>query len=409
MLGLLMAVAGQAGAAEETGAAAAYTMAPGAQAVEGAPTKDGGPVLRPGPQSYKDSVRPGERKYYTVELDGASSAYVSAVAAPRPGSTMGPRDGIDVALEASDGTPCGAGRHRTFLSVGGAYPIADHAERVVRAGSACAAAGTYRFVLERGDARSGDDAAVPVELQYATAQPVADGPGGGGGLSASGGTWASQAPALPDGPGKKVTGGFGFHDAAEVAAGSWEDELRPGETHFYRVSVEAGRQLFARGRFGAARNGGAATPYVAGGVRLGLNNSSRGYVMNRTAGYQGRPATVSLATPPAAYGGGVAIGDAVRGMRFPGWYYLQVSVSPKAGAGASVAVPVTLDIGVAAARPAELAPKPVAGGTATPLDGGPDGRLRFVGYAGVGTGSALLAGLAGWTLTARRRARRPFT
>ncbi|NJP79054.1 hypothetical protein HCK01_17295, partial [Streptomyces sp. AA8] len=353
------------------------------------------------------SVRPGERRYYTVELDGGSSAYVSAVAAPRPGSTMGPRDGIEVALEAPDGTPCGGGRHRTFLSAGGAYPVADYAERVVRSGSPCASAGTYHFVLERGDATGGDGSPVPVELKYVTAPPDAGRPGvRGGGPSASGGTWSSQVPEMPDGPGTQITGGSGFHDAAEVAAGSWKDELRPGETRFYRVSVDAGRQLFARARFGAAPSGGPTARYVAGGVRLGLNNSARGYVMNRTTGYQGRPVTVSLATPPAAYANGVAIGDAVRGMRFAGWYYLQVSVSPKAG-GTSAEVPVTLDVDVAAARPAGPDPKPAAGGAAAPVGGGPDGRLRVVGYAGVGTGSALLVGLAGWTLAARRRARRP--
>ncbi|WP_424889918.1 hypothetical protein [Streptomyces sp. XH2] len=403
-----MAVTGRAGAAGEAGALTGYAMAPGAQVIEGALARDGGPLLRPGPHTYKDSVRPGERKHYTVELDGTSNAYVSAVAAPKPGSAMGPRDGIDVTLETPDGTPCGAGRHRTFLSAGGAYPVADYAERVPRAGSACAAAGTYRFVLERGDAAGGDGAAVPVELQYVTAPPGEEDPGGQGGPSSQGGTWASQAPRMPDGPGKAVTGGSGFNDAAEVGAGSWKDELRPGETRFYRVAVTAGRQLFARARFGAAPSGGA-SPYVSGGVRLGLNNTARGYVMNRTTGYQGKAAVVSLATPPAAYGGGVAVGDAVRGMRFAGWYYLQASLSPRAGSGtgasAAAAVPVTLDVDVAAARPAALAPKPVSGGVPAG-EKGRDVRLRVIGYTGVGTGSALLAGLAGWTLVARRRSRR---
>ncbi|WP_375790196.1 hypothetical protein, partial [Streptomyces telluris] len=53
-LGLLMAVTGRAGAADETGTPAAYVMAPGAQLVEGTAAKEGGPLLRPGPQTYKD-------------------------------------------------------------------------------------------------------------------------------------------------------------------------------------------------------------------------------------------------------------------------------------------------------------------------------------------------------------------
>ncbi|MFI9205366.1 hypothetical protein [Streptomyces sp. NPDC053048] len=381
---------------------AAYRTASGATAVRGSGSSADGPVLKAG-GTYTDSVRPGEKKYYTVQLDGRSSAYVSAVAVPHPGGSMGLKDGIEVALQAADGTPCGAARNRSFLSVGGAYPVADYAERVVRSGGPCASAGTYRFVVQRGDATGGDGAAVPVELKYVAEEPRKN---EAGGLPAPG-AWSSRAPSgPPQGEGENVTGGTGFNDAAELRPGVWKDELEPGGTRFYRVSVDAGEQLFADAEFGASATAG---PYVVRGVRLGLSNTARGYVMNRTGGYQGRPATVSLATPPAAYGDGG--GEAARGMRFAGWYYLQVSVSPKVRRGErGNGVPVTLKVDVAGARKADPADGPGRGGGAVGGElvasaGGAarDERLRFLGYAGIGTGSALLLGLGAWTLAVRRR------
>ncbi|MCD9142662.1 hypothetical protein [Streptomyces albireticuli] len=397
----VLAAAGSAGAAGQgrgAGAVPVYRMAPGAQEVRGSGSATGGPLLRPGSATYTDSVRPGERKYYSVELDAGSSAYVSAVAVPRPGATMGTRDGIDVVLEDAAGTPCGAGRHRTFLSAGGAYPVADYAERVVRQGAPCGAAGTYRFVVRRGDAAGGDTAAVPVELRYETgpaARPED--------AATSSGAWSSQPPPRSRRTAAEVVGGSGFNDAAEIRAGAWKDELRPGETRFYRVSVDTGRQLFASARFAGAGDDGTA-PYVISGVRLGLSNTARGYVMNKTAGYQGRDATLSLATPPAGAGGGGGGGDAVRGMRFAGWYYLQVSLNPKVGRGGSGAVPVTLDVDVADAR---VSAGPVrksseGGATAARSGEGGGGALRVVGYAGVGVGSVLLLGLGVWTVRVRR-------
>ncbi|MEV4439233.1 hypothetical protein AB0K09_09450 [Streptomyces sp. NPDC049577] len=384
-----------------------------------------GPLLKAGAAAYADSIRPGERRTYTVELDGESSAYVSAVAVPKAGSRMGMRDGIEVSLRTSDGTQCGPVRRRSFLAVGGAYPVADYAERVVKAGGPCRGAGTYRFVVERGDAQGGDDAPLALELKHVS-EPPRKGAADGGPVATGG--WSSRAPARPSqGAGEEVTGGSGFDDAAALRPGTWKDELRPGETRFYRVWVDAGEQLFADAEFGAAPAGGApagsattgsatAGPaYVVGGVRLGVNNAARGYVMNRTSSYQGRPATVSLATPPAAYGGANPTGEAVRGMRLEGWYFLQASLSPKVR---QARVTVTLRVDVAGARKAEpgepgAGPGPGSG----PGHGGVGGesvaaagesgprheRLRIIGLAGIATGTALLLGLGAWTFAARRR------
>ncbi|MEV4431798.1 hypothetical protein [Streptomyces sp. NPDC049585] len=399
--------AGTAGGQSAEGPAA-YRPAAGASPVRGA-TGTGGnaPVLAADPAAYTDSIAPGESRSYGVELDDRASAYVSAVAVPRPGSRMGLRDGIDVSLLAPDGTACGGVRHRSFASAGGAYPLADSAERVVKAaGGACATAGTYRFVVRRGDATGGDAAPVQLELKYTSGPPrhtIA------AALPSAPGGWSSQAPSpRPTGRARAVRGGTGFDDAAEIAPGAWQDRIRPGETRFYRVRVDAGEQLFADAEFGsgAAAHG----PYVVGGLRVGLNNPGRGYAMNRTGSYQGRPATVSLATPPAANDGGGDGGEAARGMSLPGWYYLQVSVSPKVREDGGV--PVALAVSVAGARPA-VATGGGAGGGGRQVTGvepvaaaGParrGERLRILGYAGIGTGSALLIGLGAWSLAARRR------
>lgn len=356
-----------------------YTMAPDAQAIRGAGTANDAPQLKPGAGTYTDGIAPREKKYYAVALDEESSAYVSAVAAPPPGTALGLRDGIAVSLQTADGTPCGTPRHHTFLSAGGPYPLADTAERVVKAGGPCRAAGTYRFVLERGDAAGGDPAPVPVEVAYMTAEPV-DGP------TAQGGGPSGAAHPMPEGEPRKVTGGTGFNDAAEVRDGAWADALRPGETRFYRVSVDEGEQLFADAEFGGL---GGRTAYTVSGVRLGLNNAARGYVLNRTGGYRGTPTELSLASTPTT---------------LPGWQFLQVSVSPKAGQGG--AVPVTLRVDVAGgARPSDSAGQGHGiGGTAVAAPGRPrNGPLRTVGYAGIVTGTALLLGLGAWTLLARRR------
>ncbi|MFF4404078.1 hypothetical protein ACFY2W_16950 [Streptomyces sp. NPDC001262] len=367
-------------AAPPGGQLPAYTMAPDAQTVRGAATADDAPQLKPGTGTYTDSIAPGEKKYYAVTLDKESSAYVSAVAAPRPGAALGLRDGIAVSLQTADGTPCGTPRHRTFLSEGGPYPLADTAERVVKAGGPCRAAGTYRFVLERGDAAGGDPAPVPVELAYMTAEPV-DGP------TAQGGRPSGPAHPMPEGEARKVTGGTGFNDAAEVRDGVWTDALRPGETRFYRVSVDEGEQLFADAEFGGV---GGRTAYAVSGVRLGLNNGVRGHVLNRTGGYKGTPTELSLAAAPTT---------------LPGWQFLQVSVNPRAGQGE--AVPVTLRVDVSGApRPSGSAGQGHGGvgGTALAARARPRNEsLRMVGYAGIGTGTALLLGLGLWTLLARRR------
>ncbi|MBZ4318471.1 hypothetical protein [Streptomyces huiliensis] len=376
------------GGTENAGPPAAYRMAPDAQEIHGAPAATAAPPLVPGDRTATDTIAPGERKFYGVLLDGTSDTYVSAVAAPRPGGAPGLRDGIDVSLQRADGTRCGPARHRSFLAEGGAYPLADRVERLAGTDGPCAGAGTYHFVVTRGDADGGDSDPVPLELTTVTRHPTAAATS-----PSTPDTWSSEPPPGPTGPAQHITGGSGFNDAADVRTGTWKDTIRPGETRFYRTPVTTGRQLFAKATFGDAPG---RVPYTANGVRLGLNDATRGHVTNRTDGYQGHPVSVPLAAPPP----GRATGP-------EGWYYLQVSLNAKAAYGRSEAVPITLTVATAPARSGPAAPRTHRGPDGTAVRGaavapGPDGRLRAVGYAGIGTGSALLLGLGGWYLAARR-------
>ncbi|MCC3770106.1 hypothetical protein [Streptomyces sp. UNOC14_S4] len=378
---------------------AAYRLAPDAQAVSGSESTADAPLLQPGTHTYRDTIEPGRRKYYTVRLEAGASAYVSAVAIPRPGSSMGTRDGIDVSLEAPNGAQCGLVRHRTFLSLGGAYPVADYAERAADASGVCAAAGTYRFSVERGDAAGGDPAAVPLELKYVTGDRDS-------GLASD----PADTPAATGGGPGPLRAGSGFNDAVAIRPGTLDDEIGPGETHFYRVPVAAGERLEASARFGEVPDA-AGSSYVLTGLRMGLNNAARGYVTNKTAGYRGAPATLTLTTPPAADGADTAGGDAARGMRLAGWYYLQVSLNPKVGQGrpegARIPLSLTVDVGKTLKpipQPPESRPHTAPASQRTAA-GHRDGRLRLVGYAGVTTGSLLLLSLGAWTFAARRTRR----
>ncbi len=66
----------QARAAEGPGP---YAYEPSAKPVKGAPISTGAERLEPG-GTYRDSIGPGDKLFYRLELDAKSNAYVSATA-----------------------------------------------------------------------------------------------------------------------------------------------------------------------------------------------------------------------------------------------------------------------------------------------------------------------------------------
>ncbi|MFD7979540.1 hypothetical protein [Streptomyces sp. NPDC059071] len=377
-------------------------------------------ALLPGPGTYADDIAKGETRSYRVRLDGSTNVYLSAVLTPAPGAAVDVVDGISLSLRTPSGLACGL---RTDVRFYGetARPVADYVSRRVEPGRDCQEPGEYVLDVEgvgRDTGSQGKPWRWPVEIGYVEeAAPGSDVPAP---LPPT--AWSTEPPAgaFRDGETRPVRGGTGFNDAPPLAGpGTWRDELRPGESRFYRVPVLWRQQLFARARFGNAEPppGGSALP---DGLRLALYNPARGAVDERKGLYTGEPATLLLGTAPAAYANRTqGATESVGAMRFAGDYYLQLTLDRRAPA----PVPLALDLTVATPSPAPGQPAgPASGPDSGPASGldsgpasgpaqggastaGPDPVLRAVGIAGVSTGTALVASLAAWPLLPSRRPR----
>lgn len=414
--------AGPAWAAPADGAAEARPYRTAGTSVQGTGEAEGAPLLKPG-RGYVDSIAGGEKRHYGVQLDATSDAYLSAVAAPRPGAgVVSYRDGLKVTLESPDGTVCGSS-DRKIEATGVAYPLADYAARQVAPGSvaSCRKTGRYLVTVTRG-AGSQDPARWPLELRLMVEPPVK----GGDKEQAPEGSWRTTPPDLPAGKARWRQGGMAFNNARPLSTGVWADQIRPGETHFYRVPVDWGQRLDATAELSAAKTGEMAGANDALGLRV--FNPARGLTKKSSfVAYEGQEARAEVGTVPVAYGNRTArAGYSVRTMSFAGWYYLAVTVSPDVARFFEDTVPLTLRVRVSGAPEAgptydgdavragfgltdadrrEAAQGPETTDDAMGVRAGTDaGRLRVVGYVSYAVGGLLLLGLGGWTLAVRRRA-----
>lgn len=430
----------------------AYRTAAGARPVQGAKSPSGAPRLAPG--TYTDSLARGDEKFYAVHLDAKSSAYLSAVAAPRPGSEVADHtDSLKVSIRDADGNTCSSGGSTAFRGRGMAYPIADYATRRIDGPRTnCQRAGTYYFVVKRVGKASAEGAARwPVELRHQRepgltgTPPAPPGPG----------TWSTTAPVpLTGGTKKDTEGGTGFNDAAPIGKGVWQDRIKPGETRFYRVPVDWGQQLNVSAELGAGKleggdggsgvgvgadagsgtgvgavSGGvgrgsmrgpgvvAGSRLVASALGLGVYNPARGPVSGtRFVPYDGKPAAIKLFTAPVAYGNRYNAAAPVSAMRFAGSYYLAVSLHPDAAKYFKDGAPVTLRVDpVGRPQPGphyrekatdfSVAPqeRAAADDGMSVQQAAQHGTLRVVGYSGISTGAVLLLALGVWAVVARWR------
>ncbi|WP_234440895.1 hypothetical protein [Streptomyces rimosus] len=409
----------------------AYRTAAGARPVRGTGSPSGAPLLAPG--AYTDSLARGDEKYYAVHLDAKSGAYLSAVAAPRPGTEVTDHtDSLKVSIRDADGNTCSPGGSTAFHGRGMAYPIADYATRRIDGPRTnCQQAGTYYFVVKRvgvGKADADGAGRWPVELRHQRepgltgSPPAQPGPG----------TWSTTAPVpLTGGTKKDTEGGTGFNDATPIGKGVWQDRIRPGETRFYRVPVDWGQQLNVSVELGAGKlvggeggsgSGTGSRPGVVAGSRLvasalglGVYNPARGPVSGtRFVPYDGKPAAVRLFTAPVAYGNRYNATAPVSAMRFAGSYYLAVSLHPDAAKYFKDGAPVTLRVDpTGRPQPGPDYREKATDFSVTPqervaADDGMSvqqaahhGALRMVGYGGISTGAVLLLALGVWTVVAR--------
>ncbi|MFF3453354.1 hypothetical protein ACFYXH_03310 [Streptomyces sp. NPDC002730] len=375
---------------------AAYRLADGAKPVKGAASSADGPVLAE-PGTYTDTISKGEKKFYKVTLDVKSNAYLSAVLAPPPGSVTDVLDGIRISLATMDGTSCSVDDSITFRAVS-TRPVAGYVSRTIESDRDCKQAGDYLFAVEWTGSGSIRAQHWPIELKY-MAEPglKADAP-----APTAPTYWSSQAPSPSStSEPKTVVGGTGFNDAARVDNGAWRDELRPGDSRFYRVPLSWGQQLFVGAQFANSAKSG----FVSiNGLRVALYNPARGPVEDETANYIGDAAAIELGTAPAVYANRKGDGSAaVQAMCFQGWYYVQVSLDPKV----PNSVPVILNLGIegkAQAGPAYDGDADAAGfGLGDQGEGNRSLMMRGIGITGIGVGTVLVLGLGAWAVVGRRR------
>ncbi|WP_030575929.1 hypothetical protein [Streptomyces anulatus] len=390
----------------------AYAFDPDARNVQGAAANVEASELDEG-VPYRSTIRRGEKLYYRVTLDDASDAYVSAVAVPGAGGTAAYGDGITVSLRETDDTQCSSGR-ANFGPGEYARPVAAYAYRAVEeGGSTCQESGHYDVLVERESKSAADTEAWDLELRFleeprlksGSSMPT-DGPD----------SWPSASAPPPTGKQQKRSGGAGYSEATSLENGRWQDTVAPGQTRFFRVPVDWGQQIHATA--GLSNSTGADKDFVGNALTLSLDNPAQGPVSDATLSYSGGPASASLRPlPPVAYRNRFDSSTQVSAMRFAGWYYLSVSLSPKLKESYGTD-PIPFELSVQVKGEAESSPyegdagvfgvtdqdREVARKGKNAREAAQSGPMTVVAAAGIGTGSVLVLGLGVWTLLARRRA-----
>lgn len=396
-----------------------YVFAEDAQLVEGASNTAEAVQLAPG-GIYRSSVQNNEKVYYRLRLDSVSNAYVSATALPRTGTKVASSDGIKVSLQDPAGRSCFSGdtEEARFGPTESPRPLTAWASRKVGPdGYACQTAGTYSVVVERTSRADSSPDDWALELQYVSEPALKK-----TGQTTAPETWNSASPEPLSGTAKPRRGGTSFNDARALEQGVWKDDIRAGQTLFYRIPVDWGQQLYATAELGPADGDG----FLGNALVISLHNPVRAFVEDARTGYDGTPKSAALEPLPAvAYKNRYTVDDQVSGMRFAGWYYLAVHLGAEAAdkfgdgqIGLMLSVRVSGAAGAEPAYAGAARPRGVfdvtqgdkdaaasGAGTAGGRDGGDgDATMKLVAAGGIGAGSVLVLGLGVWTVVARRRA-----
>ncbi len=411
--GATVLAAGPAGteAADAAGPSAGYDFADGAVPVAGASDTAGAETLAAG-SVYRSSLPRNGTRYYRLDLDAASDAYVSVTAIPGPGGEVTAVDGIRVSVRDADGGSCSV-HSATFGAARSPRPVTAWGMRETGpGGTRCQDPGTYYVGVERTRPQDSPPDDWDLELTVATEPGLRQ-----AGATKAPETWASASPEPLDGEPERRAGGSGFAHATLLGQGVWRDDIRPGQTLYYRVPVDWGRQVYATAELAGSAD---ASGYATGALRLALHNPVRGEVVDAAKGYTGRRTTVGLAPlPPVAYPNRYATAGRVAALRFAGDYYLVVHLAAQAaddfGQG-PFGLTLRLRLGGAArsgpgyageSRPQGLFEVSARNRIAAPGSGsgtaGDDTAMKAVAVGGIGTGSLLLVGLAVWTAATRRR------
>ncbi|NJP69231.1 hypothetical protein [Streptomyces spiramenti] len=413
--------AGPAHALDEPRTPVAYATAADAEPVEGTAGSADAPALEAG-GIYTDELDVGDALYYSLVLDAESDVYISAVAAPDPGTKVASGDGFELALTTTGGDTCASPESRTFQRDGAARPIAASQIRTVAPDGRCREAGNHLVRLTRTSAPTSTPAAWPVELRV-MAEPAAT--GGTDVLPEDDWTTSDDLPPAPSGQAERAPGGSGFNDARSLEPGVWRDDLPPGATRFYAVPVDWHQQLDVRVELSnAPQREGFGSVINALGVDVYTPYRAPA-AANATTSYSGEPAELALLTQPVAYDNRFETGfdRYLSRSRVAGWHYIAVHLHEDIvervdaeSVGMTLRIALHNEPGTAPTYDGDLAEagfgvdeealdqEGADGGTDQVVAAGRDETKEFLGYAGIGAGVALLGVVGTWYFLARRDA-----
>ncbi|MFF1955876.1 hypothetical protein ACFVWX_02575 [Streptomyces sp. NPDC058220] len=404
----MVALPGQAWAAGEPNP---YVFQPEAKQITGATTTSDAKPLDPG-STYRDSIGPGGKLIYRLDLDAKTNAYVSAVAVPKLGTKVAFGDKIEVSLQNRQGNDCSSNDARFGTSGEYPRPLAAYAYRLIEKGAySCQEEGPYFVVIERTSEAGSTPDPWDLEIRHVSEPGLKE-----AGPTQAPSVWPSASPVPVGGAPRVREGGTSFYDAKGLAQGEWTAKIEPGASLFYRVPVDWGQQLYASADLGSSDGEG----FVSGAFAVSLYNPARGLVdSSDSVSYDGKQKTTALdPLPPVAYENRFGFSTGDKDMRFAGWYYLRVSLHPEV-AEKFGAKPYGLTLRVNVKGQARSGPGyagPAGDFTVTPekLDDASNGQsgadvarsdmMQLVAAAGIGAGTVLVLGLGVWTLLARRRA-----
>ncbi|WP_078888576.1 vWA domain-containing protein [Streptomyces sclerotialus] len=386
--------------------------------VRGTAARSGAPTITPG--QYRDSIGPGEKRFYAVRLDDRSTADFSATAVPHPGAAVDTTTVLRTQLAYGTDSSCGASTE-VFGQNEGATPLTSGVSRIPSedGGGSCDRAGRYWLVVEREAADGSDAARWPLELTYRTEQPLRKGvtPARSAPEYGAGGKDA----VLPSGTPKDVTGGTGFNDAEKITEGVWRDKILPSQTLWYKVPVGWGQQLRYDVEFAnepTAKGHSARTSYGATQVYTPARQPVGGGTGEFTpqTPYDGRQTALRMGTVPVSWANRYENDPNVVPVHRDGDFYLAVTLGAKAAEIAdNPQIGVVLRVAVLGkaksgpeAHAAEAKDSADAADSGTAGDGGWAAR-PVIAAVGIGLGVLLLAGLAVAYFTGRGKQRNAGT
>ncbi|MFD4692093.1 VWA domain-containing protein [Streptomyces sp. NPDC058463] len=300
--------------------------------VQGATTTDKAPAIAPG--QYLDTIGPGEKRYYAVDLDAVSTADFSVTAVPQPGAAVDSLDALSTGLAHGAGDSLCGSHTEHFFQKEGATPLTSAVSRIRSEGGSrsCDEAGRYWLVVERQSKKGSDAARWPLELLYGVETPLADGvtPAQSRPEYGDGGKEA----ALPSGDPREVRGGSGFNDARALGRGVWRDRILPSQTLWYKVPADWGQQVRYDVEFANEPTvKGVSSTYSYGGTRLFTPARfpvAGGGEFSSTAMYNGRPAAIRMGSVPVAWTNSYESGSEVQPVHAGGDFYIAVTLGAKA-------------------------------------------------------------------------------